>query len=355
MADIPSWLWGHTRKVHTSAAGDHYGVWFDTYGPTIKLDGALGVGDLHKAQRRQLRGAFSQDAVNRMEPAVTDIASKMGSILSAMIDEGEDVINMHDMATKMMLDAFGCVALNHEFKVLEGGAAEIRQTWRGQGNTHIESGGHMEHGAVKTTIKPVAQAIIAAAESSQAVSESTGKDNDLLSMFLRSGDMPREQLIDDRALLTRQWVADIYAHAKNFSGYALNDDFLPLRFPITTPDGRRVSEIAIRKAEGDGAQWRPERWLEGEKLRAKRDSSAGWSNMVNTKYIHLPILIRKNSPFASKALLELKVIMAALIKRFSFELPSEGFDIQGKFSSPLPIRQGGGGERRVFVSGVEGL
>ncbi|KAJ7138346.1 cytochrome P450 [Mycena epipterygia] len=467
----PSWLWGHTRKVHSTPAGDHYGVWFDSYGPTIKLDGAFGTeeylvsadpalihhvlttncydytkskfarrffervlgrglvwaeGDLHKTQRRQLVGAFSQDTVNRMEPVVTDIAHKTGNILSTMIDQGQDVIDVHDMITKATLDAFGRVALNHEFNALEGGATEIRQTWRDLGNAHIGFGGLMvvaalrafpwfehlpfgsiqEHGSVRTTINPVAQAIIAVAESNQAVSQSAGKDKDLLSILLRSGDMPREQLIDnistfivagfDTTSASLTWA--LYAMAQfpstqkklreellqfgreptvkdlasmeqlpyfdavcketlrmfassDLERVALKDDVLPLRFPIFTPDGRRVNEIVIRKGEtliiplicsnrlnavwGDGAHWRPERWLEGGKLPSKHDLTEGWANLLT--FSEGPRLCIGHR----LALLELKVIMAALIKRFSFELPRTDFDVHGKFFVSLsPIVKG---------------
>ncbi|KAJ7145633.1 cytochrome P450 [Mycena epipterygia] len=457
----PSWLWGHTRKVHTTSAGDHYGVWIDSYGPTIKLDGSLGTeeylvsadpalihhvfttncydytkskfarrffervlgqglvwaeGDMHKAQRRQLAGAFSQDTVNRMEPAVTEIVHKMVNIISTMVDQGQDVVDVHDMVTKATFDAFGSVALNHEFNALEGGAADIRQKWRDLGNGHIGLGGLMvvsalrafpwfehlpfaaiqDHGSVRTTINPVAQAIIAAAESNQAVSESAKKDNDLLSILLRSGDMPKEQLIDnistfimagfDTTAAVLTWA--LYALAEftatqdklreellrfgreptvkdlasmdqlpyfdavcketlrmfastDAERVALKDDVLPLRFPITTPDGRQVNEVVIRKGEtiiiplicsnrlnavwGDGAQWRPERWLEGEKMPSKRDLPAGWSNMMT--FSEGPRLCIGHR----LAIMELKIFLAALIKRFTFELPSTDFDVEGKF------------------------
>ncbi|KAJ7122977.1 cytochrome P450 [Mycena epipterygia] len=463
----PSWVWGHTKKVHTTAAGDHYGVWFDRYGPTIKLDGAVGTeeylvsadpalvhhvfttncydytksdltrpfvervlgqglvwaeGDEHKVQRRKLVGAFSQEAVNKMEPAVTDVAHKTGNIFATMIDQGDGIIDVHDMVARATLDAFGKVALNHEFNALDGGAAEIRNKWRLQGNNHVGFGGLMavatlralpwvahlpigtiqEQGSVKTTINPLAQAIIEAAESNQAVS--SGKDNDLLSMLLRSGDMPRQQLVDnistfivagfDSTSAALTWA--LYAMAQfpetqqklrdellelgrdpnvkdltsmdqlryfdavcketlrmfpatDAERIALKDDLLPLHFPITTPDGRTVTHIPISKGEtiiiplicsnrlntvwGDGATWRPERWL--EEMPSKADLPAGWSNMLTfSEGPRLCIGYRL-------ALLELKIIMGHLIKRFTFELPNDKFHVEGRyFASLIPIVRG---------------
>lgn len=41
------------------------------------------------------------------------------------------------------LDVLGHVALNHEFNALNGGAADIRDKWRQQGNDHISSKGFL--------------------------------------------------------------------------------------------------------------------------------------------------------------------------------------------------------------------
>lgn len=50
------------------------------------------------------------------------------------------------------LDAFGKVALNHEFNALDGGAAEIRNKWRLQGNNHVGFGGLMVRSYISPTI-----------------------------------------------------------------------------------------------------------------------------------------------------------------------------------------------------------
>lgn len=55
----------------------------------------------------------------------------------------------------------------------------------------------------------------------------------------------------------------------------------------------------------------------------------------------LIIFISMDLDLVSTALLELKVIIGTLIKRFTFELPNEDFEVSGKFfASLLPLVKG---------------
>ncbi|TDL17780.1 cytochrome P450 [Rickenella mellea] len=464
---LPSWLWGHSQKVHNTTAGDHYGQWLDKYGPTIRVKAPLWAGkllvtadpaaihhilttkcynytkstltrpfveriigrgliwaegDVHRLQRKQVVPAFSPEVVNRMEPVVTEVSLKSAAKIGSMVDHGENIIDMHEMMGKTTLDIFGLVALNHDFNCLEGGGAEIRQKVKKQANDFILPSGffavaalrafppiaHLpiksiqEHGSIKKAVTPLALELIQRGKNDDQVSQNKG--NDFMSTMLRNGEMSDQRLIDnvvtfivagyDSTSGSITW--GLYSLARNQRAQdrlrqellalgheptlkdlttmeqlpyfdavcketlrmypvtdpervAHEDDVIPLRFPIVTPEGEQISAIPIKKGDtivlpiicsnrlnavwGDGDVWRPERWL-GE-LPPKDQLVQGWANLLT--FSEGP----RNCIGFRLAILELKIIIATLIRRFVFTLPSDDFEVQGRyFATLLPIVKG---------------
>lgn len=223
-------------------------MWFDAYGPTITLDTAFwggevlvsvdpalihhvfttkcydyakstftrpfvervigrglvwAEGDFHKLQRKQLVPAFTPELVNQMAPLVYDIAYRSAATISNMLEQS-DIVDIHDLSGRTTLDVLGHVALNHEFNALNGGAADIRDKWRQQGNDHISSKGFLAaallrafpwignlpipvvqaQGSVKTTVHPLAEHIIQRAKDD--IDLTGQKGTDLLSILCAS-------------------------------------------------------------------------------------------------------------------------------------------------------------------------
>lgn len=341
-------------------------MWFDAYGPTITLDTAFwggevlvsvdpalihhvfttkcydyakstftrpfvervigrglvwAEGDFHKLQRKQLVPAFTPELVNQMAPLVYDIAYRSAATISNMLEQS-DIVDIHDLSGRTTLDVLGHVALNHEFNALNGGAADIRDKWRQQGNDHISSKGFLAaallrafpwignlpipvvqaQGSVKTTVHPLAEHIIQRAKDD--IDLTGQKGTDLLSILLRSGEMPSSQMIDnistfivagyDSTSAALSW--SLYSMAKHpatqdrlreellafgrdqtardfmsmeglsyfdavcketlrmfpatdAERVALVDDVLPLRFAVTTSSGETVTKVPIRKGQ----------------------------------------------------------------------------------------------------------
>ncbi|KDQ07701.1 hypothetical protein BOTBODRAFT_166749 [Botryobasidium botryosum FD-172 SS1] len=107
---------------------------------------------------------------------------------------------------------------------------------------------------------------------------------------------------------------------------AAEDDILPLRKPIQTPDGRTLTSIHIKRGQviliptmsinrdnavwGDGWNFRPERWLNPDQLPAPTETTQGWSQTLT--FLQGP---RMCIGFRL-VILELKVILSSLIKTF---------------------------------------
>lgn len=130
---------------------------------------------------------------------------------------------------------------------------------------------------------------------------------------------------------------------------ALHDDIVPLRFPITLPSGKKITEITIHKGDTviiplicsnrlnlvwkDGDVWRPDRWLSS--LPPKDDMAHGWANLVT--FSEGP----RNCIGYRLAILEFKIVLALLVRHFIFELPHHGMVVQGYyFASLLPVVNG---------------
>ncbi|KAK7683567.1 hypothetical protein QCA50_013405 [Cerrena zonata] len=255
-----STVWGHFKEAAIIPAGRHWGRFFDVYGPSIKVKAPLGTGkmlvtadpatihhvlttncyaytkstytrpfvkrligeglvwsegDLHKLQRKQLVPAFSQEAVNLMGPIIRDVVEHCSNKISQLIDQGNGIVDIHDIVSKTTLDVFGRVALNLDFDCIEDGSPEIRRKWREQANAVIQPDGfkhiaflralpwiaHLPvpaiqaQGDVKAVVEPLAAEIIEAAKRN--ANASSIKGNDLLSMLLRTGEMSGNRLRDN--------------------------------------------------------------------------------------------------------------------------------------------------------------
>lgn len=130
---------------------------------------------------------------------------------------------------------------------------------------------------------------------------------------------------------------------------ATKDDVIPLRHPITTPSGKVLTSLRIRKGQtiffpvisinrihsrwGDGDTFRPERWL-GDNVNSLPDkhdlASAGWNGTITfSAGQRLCIGIKL-------ALYEYKVILSSLVRRFEFH--DSKIDLEFRVSGSLQPR-----------------
>ncbi|EPQ52860.1 cytochrome P450 [Gloeophyllum trabeum ATCC 11539] len=121
--------------------------------------------------------------------------------------------------------------------------------------------------------------------------------------------------------------------AANYGRVALADDVLPLETPIITPSGKEIRELRIRAGQsinlphisintldsiwGDGQVFRPERWTDPRGLPLKAKGLSSWSNLMTFGAGPRMCLGYR------LAFLELKAIIATLIRTFKFELTGE--------------------------------
>ncbi|CAL1709909.1 unnamed protein product [Somion occarium] len=467
----PSKLWGHFQSAHVTPAGRHWGRYFDVYGPSIKVNAPLGAGkmlvtadpatihhvlttncysytkstftrpfvkrligeglvwsegDMHKLQRKQLVPAFSQEAVNLMGPIIRDVVERCSDKVGQLMDQGNGIVDIHDIVSKTTLDVFGRVALNLDFDCIEDGSPEIRRKWRAQSNTIIKPDGFKHiavlrafpwianlpvpviqaQGDVKAVVEPLAGDIIETARRN--ANASSIKGNDLLSMLLRTGEMTGNRLRDNISTFivagfdstsasavcspylsqlarnqrvqnklreellafgrepTEKDLASMAAFpyfdaviketlrmypVTDAERVALEDDVVPLKFPITKPDGSKITELHIRKGDsmvipficsnrlnlvwGDGDNFRPERWLDEKTMPPKDQLTQGWSNLVTfSEGPRLCIGVRL-------ALLEMKIILFTLLRNYTFSLTSDKFEVNGYFfASLIPVVKG---------------
>ncbi|TDL16834.1 cytochrome P450 [Rickenella mellea] len=259
-----------------------------------------------------------------------------------------------------------------------------------------------EQGSIRRVISPLARELIVRGKNEGEVSEFKG--NDFMSTMLRNGEMTDENLIAnvvtfivagyDSTSGSITW--GLYALARNQEAQtklreellalgreptvkdltnmeqlpyfeavcketlrmypvtdaervAHEDDVIPLRFPIITPEGEQISAIPVKKGDtmiipiicsnrlnavwGDGDTWRPERWL-GE-LPPKDQLVQGWANMLT--FSEGP----RSCIGFRLAILEMKVILATLIRRFVFSVPSDDFEVYGRyFATLIPVVKG---------------
>ncbi|KAK7683843.1 hypothetical protein QCA50_013220 [Cerrena zonata] len=464
-----SQLWGHFKDAHLVPAGVHWSKLFDEYGPSVKLRAPLYTGKIlltadpgtihhilttncynytkstftrpfvkrtvgeglvyvegeqHKTQRKQLVPVFSQEAVNAMGPMMREVIEHCVNKFSQLMDEGDGVIDVHDIISKTTLDVFGRVALNMDFGCLEGGSQELRDNWRNFGNEVIKPDGfkmaarlrafpwiaHLPlpsiqaQGDIKGAVEPLATEVIESAKRNANTSSIKGKD--LLSTLLRSGEMTGHYLRDNISTLifagfdstsaTTTWC--LYALARDqriqnklreellsFNGeptekdwasmtafpyfdavikeairiyavsdperVALEDDVVPLKFPITQPDGTVLKEVHVRKGDtiviafigsntlnrvwGDGKAFRPERWLDEKTLPSKDVLTQGWANLLTfSAGPRMCIGLRL-------AHLELKILLYSLLRNYVFSLPRDDFVADGYlFASLIPVVRG---------------
>lgn len=85
--------------------------------------------------------SYRPDMVNKMGPAIFDIANRAVDAIIQQISQGDSTVDIHDMSSKATLDVLGSAVLGHNFNSLEGGASDIRQAWKGQGTMHLTSAG----------------------------------------------------------------------------------------------------------------------------------------------------------------------------------------------------------------------
>ncbi|KAG8897481.1 hypothetical protein FRB99_008122 [Tulasnella sp. 403] len=139
----------------------------------------------------------------------------------------------------------------------------------------------------------------------------------------------------------------VYPPASHTERVAQRDDVLPLRFPITTPEGEELTSIRIKKGQArliinvstiainrntavwgpDAEIFRPDRWLDPDQLPLPTTLSQGWSGVFTfTEGPRICIGYRL-------ALHEYKVILSALIRHFEFS--DAGEKIVTQFSSTM--------------------
>ncbi|KZT28759.1 cytochrome P450, partial [Neolentinus lepideus HHB14362 ss-1] len=149
-----------------------------------------------------------------------------------------------------------------------------------------------------------------------------------------------------------------YPAAANYGRVALEDDVLPLDTPITTPSGEVVTEIRIQAGQAinlphisintlesvweDGQSFRPERWIEPNGLPPKSKTLTSWSNMMTFSMGPRMCLGYR------LAILELKAILAVLVRNFTFELTDDKVEkryavvlqpkVVGKEGPQLPLK-----------------
>ncbi|KDQ07703.1 hypothetical protein BOTBODRAFT_38602 [Botryobasidium botryosum FD-172 SS1] len=127
---------------------------------------------------------------------------------------------------------------------------------------------------------------------------------------------------------------------------AAEDDALPLRKPIQTPDGRTLTSIRIKRGQviiiptmsinrdnavwGDGWTFRPERWLSPDQLPAHGETTQGWSQTLT--FLQGP---RMCIGFRL-VILELKVVLSSLIK--TFVLHDTGAEVEPVIAVNLQAR-----------------
>ncbi|KZP21687.1 cytochrome P450 [Athelia psychrophila] len=121
------------------------------------------------------------------------------------------------------------------------------------------------------------------------------------------------------------------------------DDVLPLRYPIMDKDGKVHTHIFIKAGQtviipihsvqrmdpvwGDGAAFRPERWLTAGGPAPVEQLTGGWSNML--AFSDGP----RSCVGVRLALVEFKVILAMLVRNFQFG--STGDKMSNKFASSM--------------------
>ncbi|TFK48751.1 cytochrome P450 [Heliocybe sulcata] len=117
--------------------------------------------------------------------------------------------------------------------------------------------------------------------------------------------------------------------AANYGRVALADDVLPLETPITAPSGEVLTELPIRAGQSinlphisintltsvwpDGELFRPERWHEPSGLPSKSKALTSWSGILTFGAGPRMCLGYR------LAILELKAVLAVLIRNFAFE------------------------------------
>ncbi|KAF4620578.1 hypothetical protein D9613_000279 [Agrocybe pediades] len=144
-------------------------------------------------------------------------------------------------------------------------------------------------------------------------------------------------------------VLRLHPAAPYMERVSTKDDKLPLRFPITLKDGTKVNEVHIPAGQtviipiysigrddavwGDGDVFRPERWMENSS--DKDTMPTGWSGLLSFSDGPRQCLGRR------LAVLELKITISSLIRRFEF-VDTEDVITHKVASSLQPICAGGG-------------
>ncbi|KAH7904546.1 cytochrome P450 [Hygrophoropsis aurantiaca] len=143
-------------------------------------------------------------------------------------------------------------------------------------------------------------------------------------------------------------VLRIHPAAPSMERIAMNDDVLPLRYPITSKDGRTVSTLNIAAGQtviipihsinrldsvwGDGGAFRPERWMED--LPPKDILPTGWSHTL--AFSDGP----RNCVGYRLAIFQIKVILMTLIRSFEFhDTGAVIFDKVASSVQPLVVGQ----------------
>lgn len=168
---------------------------------------------------------------------------------------------------------------------------------------------------------------------------------------------PDESVDYDRLPILNALLKEIlrlYSTVPQTERVAAKDSVLPLSAPITTPAGKVITEIPVKKGQhlviaissyhrltsvwGDDAEeFRPERWLDGTAA-ASGASIGPYSNL-------LAFLGGSRTCIGWRfSLAEMQIIVAELVRKFAFALPEGGAVVHRTFAITLvPMAAGGTG------------